>query len=142
MQVNRRRIEQGKGRKDRYAMLSPQLLELLRDWYDGAAMAPDKPDHPCPRCGGPMQIIEIFEAGAIPRHACSRMASRNGAAGYKLMRSCAKLPRLRSLAAFKRRRSASARVDTSCTRCPKPVTITGIPRARIVEPSESAVSPD
>ena len=27
------RIEQGKGRKDRFAMLSPQLLELLRDWY-------------------------------------------------------------------------------------------------------------
>jgi site-specific recombinase XerD len=27
------RVEQGKGRKDRYAMLSPVLLELLRDWY-------------------------------------------------------------------------------------------------------------
>ena len=27
------RIEQGKGRKDRHAMLSPKLLELLRDWY-------------------------------------------------------------------------------------------------------------
>ena len=27
------RIEQGKGRKDRYAMLSPQLLELLREWW-------------------------------------------------------------------------------------------------------------
>ena len=27
------RIEQGKGRKDRHAMLSPRLLELLRDWY-------------------------------------------------------------------------------------------------------------
>ena len=27
------RIEQGKGRRDRYAMLSPKLLELLRDWY-------------------------------------------------------------------------------------------------------------
>ena len=27
------RIEQGKGRKDRYAMRSPKLLELLRDWY-------------------------------------------------------------------------------------------------------------
>jgi len=27
------RIEQGKGRKDRFAMLSPKLLDLLRDWY-------------------------------------------------------------------------------------------------------------
>jgi site-specific recombinase XerD len=27
------RIEQGKGHKDRYAMLSPVLLELLRDWW-------------------------------------------------------------------------------------------------------------
>ena len=27
------RVEMGKGRKDRLAMLSPQLLELLRDWY-------------------------------------------------------------------------------------------------------------
>ena len=26
-------IEQGKGRKDRYVTLSPQLLELLRDWW-------------------------------------------------------------------------------------------------------------
>jgi site-specific recombinase XerD len=27
------RVEQGKGRKDRHAMLSPLLLELLRDWW-------------------------------------------------------------------------------------------------------------
>jgi integrase/recombinase XerD len=27
------RVEQGKGRKDRFAILSPQLLDLLRDWY-------------------------------------------------------------------------------------------------------------
>src|SRR5260370_581890 len=27
------RVEQGKGRKDRFAMLSPQLLERLRDWW-------------------------------------------------------------------------------------------------------------
>jgi integrase/recombinase XerD len=26
-------VEQGKGRRDRHAMLSPQLLELLRDWW-------------------------------------------------------------------------------------------------------------
>jgi hypothetical protein len=31
--VRRLRIEQGKGRKDRFAMLSPRLLDLLRDWY-------------------------------------------------------------------------------------------------------------
>jgi integrase/recombinase XerD len=30
------RVEQGKGRKDRYVMLSPQLLELLRDWWKAA----------------------------------------------------------------------------------------------------------
>jgi site-specific recombinase XerD len=27
------RVERGKGRKDRHAMLSPQLLELLREWW-------------------------------------------------------------------------------------------------------------
>ena len=27
------RVEQGKGRKDRYAMLSPRLLEVLRFWW-------------------------------------------------------------------------------------------------------------
>jgi integrase/recombinase XerD len=27
------RIEQGKGKKDRYVMLSPRLLEILRDWW-------------------------------------------------------------------------------------------------------------
>jgi integrase/recombinase XerD len=27
------RVEQGKGRKDRYVMLSPKLLEILREYY-------------------------------------------------------------------------------------------------------------
>ena len=27
------RLEQGKGQRDRYVMLPPQLLELLRDWW-------------------------------------------------------------------------------------------------------------
>jgi site-specific recombinase XerD len=30
------RVEQGKGRKDRYVMLSPYLLELLRAWWKAA----------------------------------------------------------------------------------------------------------
>jgi integrase/recombinase XerD len=30
------RVEQGKGRKDRYVMLSPHLLELLRAWWRAA----------------------------------------------------------------------------------------------------------
>jgi Putative transposase/Transposase zinc-binding domain len=30
--------------------------------------APDKPEHPCPCCGGRMVIIETFEAGSTPRH--------------------------------------------------------------------------
>jgi len=30
------RVEQGKGRKDRYAMLSPYLLDLLRAWWKSA----------------------------------------------------------------------------------------------------------
>ena len=34
------RVEHGKGRKDRHAMLSPQLLELLRAWWrEGRAAA-------------------------------------------------------------------------------------------------------
>jgi integrase/recombinase XerD len=30
------RIEQGKGRKDRYVMLSPDLLDMLRQWRKAA----------------------------------------------------------------------------------------------------------
>ena len=30
------RIEQAKGRKDRYVMLSPELLDMLRQWWKGA----------------------------------------------------------------------------------------------------------
>jgi site-specific recombinase XerD len=30
------RVEQGKGRKDRYTMLSPRLLEVLRTWFRAA----------------------------------------------------------------------------------------------------------
>jgi integrase/recombinase XerD len=30
------RIEQGKGRKDRYVMLAPDLLDMLRQWWKAA----------------------------------------------------------------------------------------------------------
>ena len=30
------KVEQGKGQRDRYVMLSPQLLELLREWWHAA----------------------------------------------------------------------------------------------------------
>ena len=30
------RVEQGKGQRDRYVMLSPQLLEWLREWWRAA----------------------------------------------------------------------------------------------------------
>ena len=30
------RVEQGKGQRDRYVMLAPQLLELLREWWHAA----------------------------------------------------------------------------------------------------------
>ena len=30
------RVDQGKGRKDRYVMLSPRLLEVLRAYWKGA----------------------------------------------------------------------------------------------------------
>ncbi len=45
------RVEQGKGRKDRYVMLSPRLLEILRDWWRVSRSRPwlfpgDRPDRP------------------------------------------------------------------------------------------------
>ena len=33
------RVEQGTGRQDRYAMLSPLLLERLRVWWQGGPRA-------------------------------------------------------------------------------------------------------
>ncbi len=39
------RVEQGKGRKDRYAMLPPALLLLLRQWWQSARDAGQMLDH-------------------------------------------------------------------------------------------------
>src|SRR5450631_390212 len=70
------RVDQGKSRKDRHAMLSPQLLELLRDWWRiahpqvwmfpgrdrvtrTAAMRPLRPQAPCAlqRQDRPLQLL-------------------------------------------------------------------------------------
>ena len=45
------RVEQGKGRKDRHAMLSPMLLDILREWYrigrpHGVAVSGPEPGQP------------------------------------------------------------------------------------------------
>jgi hypothetical protein len=32
------------------------------------AQASDRPEQPCPCCGGRMRIIEIFERGCMPRY--------------------------------------------------------------------------
>jgi Putative transposase len=47
---------------------APPLVPASKPAEDAAATALDKPDHPCPSCGGRMLIIDTFEAGAIPRH--------------------------------------------------------------------------
>jgi len=39
---------------------------------------PQDLDHPCPHCGCPMVIIEVFEAGCRPRHRPSASASTIG----------------------------------------------------------------
>ena len=60
------RVEQGKGRKDRYVMLPPRLLDMLRDYWQrthpGAWLFPgDRPDQPI--C--PLTINRTCRRGAV-----------------------------------------------------------------------------
>ena len=89
------RVDQGKGQKDRYVMLSPKLLELLRTWWrversttwlfpgdrPGQAMSKDAVEQACQRarrrCGIPKPItphllrhafaVHLLEAGTDVR---------------------------------------------------------------------------
>ena len=60
------RVEQGKGRKDRYVMLSPKLLEMLRDYWkerpsrESGCFPVDRPGQPIT----PLSIESHLPGGA------------------------------------------------------------------------------
>lgn len=54
------RIEQGKGRKDRYAMLSPRLLQVLRTYWRAAR--PEQYLFPSPRRGRHLNAASLQQA--------------------------------------------------------------------------------
>jgi integrase len=68
------RIEQGKGHKDRYVMLSPHLLELLRAWYKAAR--PQGWLFPGMNPLNPMTARQLGRAPVMPRPAWPRPTSR------------------------------------------------------------------
>ena len=102
------RIEQGKGKKDRHGMLSPRLLELLREWWGSGAAAPvavprsrsAAADHDTPalpgraryRRGGrdqeacvtahPATQLRHAPAGAGCRHPCDPSPARTFQVGH------------------------------------------------------------
>jgi integrase len=92
------RVEQGKGRKDRHAMLSPRLLELLRDWYRNA-------DTRIARLSGDVGSRNPT-TGTAP--CCARAASGHAAAPptsiMKSRRRITRSPRRRARAAWAKAR--------------------------------------
>ena len=86
------RIEQGKGHKDRYVMLSPHLLELLRAWYKATPTGlvvsrnePGQPDDDAPAqarlpCRGPHGRDR--QAG-VPAHASSQLCDASAGAEHR-----------------------------------------------------------
>ena len=66
------RIEQGKGQKDRYVMLSPKLLEILRDWWRVSRpkhwlFPGDRPDHPITRHAVERECQQVHRRCRIPK---------------------------------------------------------------------------
>lgn len=62
------RVDQGKGQKDRYVMLSPRLLEILRDWW-----RVEKPRHwlfPSDLPGQHISTDAVEQACQKARHCC------------------------------------------------------------------------
>src|SRR5260370_6430245 len=71
------RVEQGKARKDRYAMLSPRLLEVRRIWW--RAPRPKACLFPSCRTGRPQTPTSVQGPG---RQACLRPALRKKASAH------------------------------------------------------------
>jgi integrase/recombinase XerD len=66
------RIEQGKGQKDRYVMLSPKLLEILRDWWRVSRpkhwlFPGERPDHPITRHAVERECQQAHRRCRIPK---------------------------------------------------------------------------
>src|SRR5262245_39542710 len=67
---------EGPGRYKTMTVAAGEFIPLRPTKKDEALAdtdATDKPVHPCPRCGGRMVIVEMFEAGTTPRHRPSVM---------------------------------------------------------------------
>ena len=86
------RVEQGKGRKDRYAMLSPVLLERLRAWWRVAhaqgKMLPEAAG--CFPGSNPMD--PLTHAPAQPRHPCRRRRRRRSTSACRCTRCATASP--------------------------------------------------
>jgi integrase/recombinase XerD len=66
------RVEQGKGQKDRYVMLSPKLLEVLRDWWKMQRpqhwlFPGNHPDHPITRSAVEEGCQQAHRRSRIPK---------------------------------------------------------------------------
>jgi integrase/recombinase XerD len=66
------RVEQGKGQKDRYVMLSPKLLEVLRDWWRVHRprhwlFPGDRPDQPITRSAVERECQAAHRRCQIPK---------------------------------------------------------------------------
>ena len=67
------RVEQGKGRKDRYVMLSPKLLEVLRGYWRGTAKG--------------MAVPRRYPRSAY-RQSCCRTCLQEGASTLRCRQAC------------------------------------------------------
>ena len=73
------RVEQGKGGRDRHAMLSPELLKILRRWYrDGQSLLSGSSHPGCSdvRKIAPMNLQTPFPGHRSPRSCLVRFPRR------------------------------------------------------------------